>query len=358
MESNVLETLEGNELSRRSLLAGAVVGATAIMLPAAKGSALARYPIPPASDEFCVNSRDHGPDRIYPTRADAGRHDYNPPGQSTFEMRQFVPLDAPARFRVMQVEWEVPAPHDLGIGDISDARREKLYTLKFTADDELRRVESLVDVFHGIAGICEWIDDDGPEVYDRETGLARVAAENAKLLEQDNLDWCVLVEIGKPVSGPLVSLSLCANGIGKMDVDGRAADSPCPSDASRACRLSAAGWKWRCRMKKPPPIPTQFAVIDLEHARVRLRHASRAKALDWADVHARLMGAAIIIPDEDKDFFEEADLLRTAVARVKPPTSITIAGCNEEQFRVECAIDRAIKKERKRRRVKGGAAHE
>jgi hypothetical protein len=46
-----------------------------------------------------------------------------------------------------------------------------------------------------------------------------VAEENAKLIEEDNLDWYVLVEIGKPLCTPLIGITLSANGIGEMDTN-------------------------------------------------------------------------------------------------------------------------------------------
>ena len=116
---------------------------------------------------------------------------------------------------------DVPFPRELGIDRLGDVRSKKLSELRYEARKELRPVESLVDVFDGIAGYCEWTDDsDMAEVYDRAAGLAAVATMNGELLDADNRDWRVLVEIGKRVCKPLISMTLCANGVGTIGEHG------------------------------------------------------------------------------------------------------------------------------------------
>jgi len=205
-------------MDRRTFVATSAAAGAATALPALAGSRQAKYPIPAPSNDYCVNVKEHGPDRIYPTLAEAKeslsyRHD-----KPRFEMRPFEPLDNPIRFRVIRVEWELPSPHELGLGHLADARFHRLYEIRREATDEmLPYVNSLIDVFHGIAGHDEFWDDDAPEVYDRATGLAVVAERNAAVLDEDNLDWHVLIEIGKPLSLPLNTITLCANGIGTFD---------------------------------------------------------------------------------------------------------------------------------------------
>ena len=66
---------------------------------------------------------------------------------------------------------------------------------------------------------------------------------------------------------------------------------------------------------------------------------------------ARLMGAAIVIPDAEDDAFEEVYLLRLALSEKKPPTAVVVTGCNPEQDRIDDAIYFAIRKRAVRRQL-------
>lgn len=218
---------EGAELSRRSLLAGAAAAA-AIILPLPKGSALARYPLPRPSNEFCLLLTLRGrsqrllPYSFHASKGDAeDYHGYHRTGQVRYEMHPFIPMAADARFFVLEIEWDLASCSHLTMRRVRDVRRgDKFWDLWAEAREEMPLPTSLIDLLPGISGMASYTDEGDCGPLTRADALKEAARLNDELLDDGyklGMAWNVVVELGEQPLPPDLNVELEANGIGSWE---------------------------------------------------------------------------------------------------------------------------------------------
>lgn len=240
-----------NELSRRSALATlAALPALAltdevplVKLPPAEShddqtddagsevaaDALADYvaKISPPSDEFTIRYKRDREDSAWEVEGvyvtdHAARTRERAKEPAWFDRQKFQPRDAEARFLVVQLAWELPAPWPATCSSEYSETTDAEFDEWHDAQDLLPMPTSLLDIPPGFSGSDEsWTDFEPLTLAD---GLAEVVRLNGKVIGNGGAElgmpWFGLVELGRGLRVPLINIDLEANGIGRFDVMG------------------------------------------------------------------------------------------------------------------------------------------